>query len=347
MNNYSAEIWTIITRVLSGEATPAEQDELRKWLDEDPKHKEFYRNIRASWTQDPEQSSETFFFDYESGLSKLRSKLDQESSVSRKKIQPERHPSLKYGWAIAAVVLLAVLLSVFASLYIWEQPASMKSYATSNVEQRIITLDDGSVVRLNRDSNIEVWGNDRAPLREVRLKGEAFFDVAKDPDRPFIIHTDEAVVQVLGTSFNVKEGDEVMVAVQEGIVSLRNRNYEEKSAAKLTAGQLGLLSNDGQDVKIEETNVENYMSWMNGYLRFESMPFDQVIRQLERIYGVEHKLDDPSISSVQLSVYTEQMEREEVLETIALALDLTYYEHEGVIQWQKGRRTSEKPSNNQ
>lgn len=335
MNKTSDEIWTLVTRVLSGEASPAEQEELRQWLDEDPRHKEFYRNIELNWKQDPERSSETFFFDYESGLGKLRGKLDRESSVSRKIVHPERHPSLKYGWSIAAVVLLAVLLSVFASLFIWEQPDSVKSYATSNAEQRIITLDDGSVIRLNRDSNIEVWDNDKASVREVRLQGEAFFDVAKDPDRPFIIHMEEAVVQVLGTSFNVKEGEEVMVAVKEGVVSLRNRNHEEKSAATLTAGQLGLLSNDGHDVKIEETDVENYMSWMNGYLRFDSMPFDQVIRQLERIYGMEHELDDPSISFVQLSVYTEQMQREEVLENIALALDLSYYEQEGVIHWQQ------------
>lgn len=342
MSNYSEDIWELITRVLSREATPAEQDKLRQWLDEDPRHKEFFGNIESSWRQDPEQSSKTFFFEYESGLGKLRSKLDQESPVFLKNVQPARQPSLKYGWAITAVLLLAVSLSVFVSLSIWEPPDSVTSYATSHAEQRIITLADGSVVRLNRDSNIEVWDHNQSPgIREVRLEGEAFFDVAKDPDRPFVVHTDEAVVQVLGTSFNVKEGDEVMVAVQEGVVSLRNRDLEEKSAARLTAGHFGVLSDDGQDVKIEQTNIENYMGWMNGYLRFESMPFHQVIRQLERLYGVGHELDDPSIRSVQLSVYTERMQREEVLETIALALDLTYREQDGVIHWQRERPTNE------
>lgn len=343
MNNYSEETWTLITRVLSGEASSSEQEEFRQWLEEDPSHNEFYRNIKTMWDQDPEQTSEMFFFDFDSGLGKLRHKLagDNADAPMKRKTSLPLHSSKKHAWAIAAVVLLSILLSVFVTLHYWEEPVTMKSYATSNVEQRIITLTDGSVIRLNRDSKIEVWDDQQsAGNRKVILDGEAFFDVAEDPDRPFIIETDKAVVRVLGTSFNVKEGEEVMVAVREGVVSLRNRNLDEKSAATLTAGQLGLLSDDGQDVKIEETNVENYLSWMNGYLRFDSMPFDRVTRQLERIYGMEHVLDDPSIGDIQLSVYTEQMQREEVLETISLALDITYIEQDGVIHWKQMSSTT-------
>lgn len=338
MSKYREEIWVLVTRVLSGEATPAEENELKQWLDKDPKHREFYRNIKSSWSQDPERLSETFFFDYESGLGKLRNKLDKQRTVSRATLPltKEKHFLLRHTWVVAAVILIAISLSVFATVSMWEQPEVRKSYVTSEIEQRIITLADGSVVRLNRNSKIDV-GDDDGPIREVQLQGEAFFDVARDPDRPFIIHTADATIRVLGTSFNVKESDEVMVAVKEGVVSLRNRKYEDKSAAKLVAGQIGLLSKDGKDVQIEDTNIENYLGWMNGYLKFESMPFNQVIQQLERIYGMEHELVDPSIGSVQLTVYTEQMQKEEVLQTIALALDLTYSEKEGVIHWQRVR----------
>lgn len=335
MSNYNEEIWILITRVLSGEATSPEQVEFREWIEADSKHKEFFKNIESTWTQDPEKSVETFLFDYDSGLNKLRNKLNREASFYPKKERPQRRSSLINNWMMAAAVLLAISISVFTSINLREKPVSVNTYVTTAVEQRIITLKDGSVVRLNRNSKIDIEVNNALPVREVKLEGEAFFDVAEDPDRPFIIHTDEAVVQVLGTSFNVKNGDEVMVAVQEGTVSLRHRNYGEKSAATLTAGHIGLLSEKGQDIKIEETNIENYKSWMNGYLKFDSMPFDQVIRQLERIYGMKHKLADPSISSVQLTVYTERMQREEVFKTIALTLDLTYQEQEGVIHWQR------------
>lgn len=345
-NNYSEEIWLLVTRTLTGEATPKEEHELKEWLKEDPKHEEFFNDIKNLWNEEPEQTSRTFLFNLDNGLNKLHEKIEANPVGSNKfEISPriQRTSYLKYSWAIAATLLLAITLSLFVSMYMWQQPDTLKNYSTTDVEQRIITLQDGSVVRLNRNSEIQVGINNDSSTREVHLKGEAFFDVAKDPDRPFMIQTGKAVIQVLGTSFNVKEGGEVMVAVREGIVSLRNRNHSEKSSATLTAGQLGLLSNDGQDVKIEETNIENYMSWMNGYLSFDSMPFLEVTQQLERIFGGEHTLDDPSLQNIQLSVYTEQLgSKGEVLETIALALDLEYYEQRGVIHWQKQeRKTSE------
>ncbi|MEX2369765.1 MAG: FecR domain-containing protein [Bacteroidales bacterium] len=345
MSKYNKNIWTLITRVLSGEATTVEESKFRIWLNEDPKHKVFFKNIKASWTHQPEQPYNKFFFDYESGLGRLRNKLDHQKPVQQSKVNllREKKPAKKrrkleqFSWAMAAVILLAVSVSVFSIMYIWGQPDDMETYATSSMEQRIITLLDGSVVRLNQDSKIDVRVGKSGAVREVYLRGEAFFDVFRDPERPFVIHTDEAVIEVLGTSFNVKEADDIQVAVKEGMVSLRNRAHEEKSAATLVAGQLGILSGNRQDVKVEteNANIENYMNWMNGYLRFDSMPFHQVVRQLERIYESEHLLDDPDIGSIQLTVYTEQMDQEELLNTIALALDLKYVEQEGVIHWRR------------
>lgn len=343
MSNYSEEIWTLITRVLSGEATPSEQKKLQKWVREDLKHKEFFENIQSSWNQEPEQPFNTFFFDYESGLKKFRGKLNQsqqgqeDNAKSISKTLPVRKKSVleRYSWAIAAVILIAASVSMFFVMHLGEGERVMETYATSGVEQRIITLSDGSVVRLNRDSKIDVHVNKNTDIREVYLQGEAFFDVVKDPKRPFVIQTDEAAIEVLGTSFNVKEAKGVLVAVKEGVVSLRNRDYNEKSAAKVVAGQLGVLSENGQEVKIEYIDIENYFSWMNGYLEFESMPFRQVVLQLERLYGPEHVLEATDIGSIQLSVYTEQMQKEEVLNAIALALDLTYVEKGGVIYWQR------------
>jgi transmembrane sensor len=338
MSEISDKIWVLMTRELSGETTQPEKKELQDWLDEDSKHRELYNNIAESWNRDPGPSVNTpFFFDYESGIKKLQKKVDQEKFRSkRKQIHHRRSPG-RYSWAIAASVMIVVFsLSLYAALNVLNTPESV-TYETSDVEQRIITLSDGSVVRLNRDSKMEVTqsyygGGDRL----VRLEGEAFFDVIEQPDRPFIVEADETVIQVLGTSFNVRGGDEVMVAVQEGLVSFRHKDHQENSSARLGAGQLGLMSKDGIDFKIEETeNIENYSSWMNGYLRFDSMPFDQVIVQLERIFGPGQELGDPSIGDYQLTVYTERVQVDEVLNKIALALDLEYEKQGEKIVWTK------------
>jgi transmembrane sensor len=338
MNEINDKIWVLMTRQLSGEATQSEKKELQGWLDENPKHREFYNSIADSWNRDPGPSADTpFFFDYESGLKKLQDKLNQETFKSKRKKIPHRRRSGRYNWAIAASVLAAVFsLTLFVTMHVLEAPQSV-TYETSGVEQRIITLSDGSVVRLNRDSKMEVTqsyydGGDRL----VRLEGEAFFDVAERPDRPFIIQADDAIVQVLGTSFNVRGGEEVMVAVQEGLVSFRHKDHQENSSARLGAGQLGLLTADNREIIIEETNVENYLSWKNGYLRFDDMPFGEVVKQLERIYGIQHELQDEAISSYRLTVFTERTEQNEVLESIAAALGLAYTIQEDTIRWGLG-----------
>lgn len=338
MSNYSKEIWVLITRELSGEATPAEKTRLRQWLNDDPTHRGIFENLRVSWEEHPSPSVNTpFFFDYERGLKKLKTKINQEKHKPQIKEFPRQRNMQMFTWAVAlSVIVVAFLLSLFVSMYIFEESESVTAYETTGAEQRIITLSDGSVVRLNRDSKIEVDKSyNENGNRTIRLTGEAFFDIAEHPDRPFMVEVKNAVIQVLGTAFNVKSAEEVMVAVQQGLVSLRYRDHEEKSAASLVAGQLGLLSPGGHEVVIEETNIENYMSWKNGYLRFESMPFSEVATQLERIYGFEQKVQDEAIASYRLTAYTERIKPEEVLNNIALALDLTYVHENDRIIWQK------------
>ncbi|MEX0906516.1 MAG: FecR domain-containing protein [Balneolaceae bacterium] len=340
MDHYNEKIWFLITRKLSGESTAEENDKLRQWVNKDPKNRKFYDRLESSWKQNPGESADSFFlsvqFNYENGLDKLRGKLNQESGLVIKNRIIGKKSSGSLAWKWVAVVLAVVMTSVFflTTSQGWDEPGTT-TYATSEVEQRIITLADGSVVRLNRNSTLEVSENRPDGSRTIRLDGEAFFDVTHNPDRTFVVHAGDAVVEVLGTSFNVKKGSQVMVAVQEGLVSLRHQNHEERSTARLTADQLGLLTDDGDDVKIEETNIENYMSWKNGYLNFNNMPFGQVLIQLERIYGTTHELQDSSISAQKLTVYTEKVQLKEVIEAIALAMELTYDMKETTIVWQQ------------
>src|SRR5690625_7284292 len=127
----------------------------------------------------------------------------------------------------------------------------MKQYVTSEEEQRIITLSDGSVVRLNRNSRLQLQ-NEPGHSRKAWLEGEAYFDIQTDPERPFTISSGDALVEVLGTSFNVKGGEKVLVAVVEGVVSLRNSDLEERSADLLSAEKLCILSSQG-DVWMSST----------------------------------------------------------------------------------------------
>lgn len=331
-------IWIVLTRSLSGEATPREEEALQDWISESEENRAFYRQIRTAWREDPSPVSDApFLYDYQRGLNRLQKKISRSeqkrTSRHRRWIARRNRRIRHYALSMAAMLLVVVMTSVSYITHQYYEEPLLFSYATNDFEQRLITLPDGSVVRLNSDSRLDVDADYIDGSREVRLTGEAYFDVEGNPEQPFLISVGDAVVHVIGTEFNVKEGEQVMVAVTEGVVSFRHQELDNRSAALLTPGHLGVLSTSGRDVRIEETPVENYTSWMNGHLRFEQMPFEQVLSQLERIYDVQYNVNSDEISHLQLTAYTEQMQLEEVHKTIALALDLTYETTDGVVRW--------------
>jgi ferric-dicitrate binding protein FerR (iron transport regulator) len=335
MSNYDEKIWILITRDLTNEADSIEKNELQQWLDEDMNHQKFYSDIKSIWNKNPGESVDSLFFDYERGLKKLRRKLNEKNSLPRKPRIYERNIARFHAWKMVASIVFIITVSVYLTVSFWGQSSNLTNYSTSNFEQRILKLPDGSVVRLNRNSEIEFKDNFFNGARTVRLEGEAFFNVTENPDQPFIVQIGDAVVKVLGTSFNVKKRNEVLVAVEEGLVSLRHKNQEENHAFNLTAGQVGLYQQGGEQIKIIETDIENYMSWINGYMDFNNVSFGQVIQQLEYIYGQKFELQDSSLSTLRLSVYTERLEMEEVLRSIAKAMDLDFETHGGTIIWKE------------
>lgn len=338
MNQYDDRIWVLITRELSNEASPEERRELQAWLAEAPDHQSFFNEIKHSWEEQPTEAVDSsFMFDLESGRRLLRKKLEKEEEISGKPIVGKPQTDRFSTWKIAATIFLLVIsLSAVMTAQFWEAP--MVRYATSNMEQRIITLPDGSEVRLNRDSEISFAENLAGKTRELHLEGEAFFEITKNPDRPFFVYTDDAVVKVLGTSFNVKENNknEVIVAVKEGLVSLDHHGpNKEKSVVRLSADELGILSENVTSIAVEQADVGNYLSWMSGELAFDDMYFDRVVKQLERIYGIECELADPSLANLRLTAYSDNVHLDEVLQSIALALDITYQKHQGTVTWRK------------
>lgn len=331
-------IWIVLTRSLSGEASPREEETLKDWISESEENRALYRQICSVWDEEPSPvSNAPFLYDYEKGLNRLREKISnserKRTTRHRKWIARRNRRIRRYALSLAATILIVVLTSIsYITLQNYEEPF-LFSYATNDFEQRLITLPDGSVVRLNSGSRLDVDADYIDGSREVKLTGEAYFDVEGNAEQPFLISVGDAIVHVIGTEFNVKSGEDVMVAVTEGVVSFRHQELDHRSSALLTPGHLGVLSTSGRDVRIEETPVENYTSWMNGYLRFEQMPFEQVLSQLERIYDVEYEVDGDAVSNLRLTAYTEQMQLEEVHKTIALALDLTYEFTDGTVRW--------------
>ncbi|KAB7530382.1 DUF4974 domain-containing protein [Flagellimonas olearia] len=156
-----------------------------------------------------------------------------------------------------------------------------------------VGLSDGTIVFLNAGSSLRypvkfVQGKER----RVYLKGEAFFDVIKDPEHPFIVDATGLDVQVLGTKFNVSSYPEdafVNTVLVEGSVNIfpKNNRNDQRKGSLLHPGQKAQWDRLNGGISIEETDTYLYTAWMKGKIVFKHMPFKHIIKKLERHYNVE------------------------------------------------------------
>ncbi|RXJ50442.1 FecR family protein [Gelidibacter gilvus] len=192
-----------------------------------------------------------------------------------------------------------------------------------------IELSDGTVVHLNSGSKM------RYPVqflegksREVFVEGEAYFDVSKDKKHPFIVNADAVSIEVLGTKFAVStytEDLEINAVLVEGSISMSN-SYIPEDVITLTPGTKGSWDKTGHQTKMEDVDVENYISWMKGELVFRNTPFEIMEKKLERKYNVEIKNNNSLLSKKVFNAsFSENIESiEDVLKYISELYPFNY-----------------------
>lgn len=240
------------------------------------------------------------------------------------------------GWRAAASILLLLGFGLWGYKYRRDIHAALfpVQYAETVMPAGYtgkITLDDGTVVTLNSQSRIRYPRklNDQA-LRQVYLEGEAFFQVAKNAAKPFVVTAGKAEIRVLGTAFNVRESvtdSSLVVAVTEGVVSL-SKNTGNGKALRLQVGDVGLLQ-QGQLTAFHTGNTHNYLSWESGQLAFDSIRLGDVARQLEHLYHLRISFRDPRLRQVLLTAEMKRGTADYVLKEIATYLNLGYTRDRG------------------
>jgi transmembrane sensor len=197
---------------------------------------------------------------------------------------------------IAAAVLLIIGLGVSALYMNNAGYFSQKITVIAGIDQKNIEvpMPDGSKVYLNRNSEFSYRKNFGLHGRNVKLKGEAFFEIAPDVTKPFIIDAGKASVKVVGTSFNVitsNTDSAVEVFVKTGKV-LVSDNTGDRSI-QLDPGYVGTVNSDKAE-KVINTN-QNYMSWKTGHLEYSGQKLSIVFSDLKRVYNMDIVADDSHI----------------------------------------------------
>jgi ferric-dicitrate binding protein FerR (iron transport regulator) len=231
--------------------------------------------------------------------------------------------------AASFLLLISIGLGTYYSKLFTAQPLAATTIQVSGDQQETVLLPDGTHVRLNGDTKLS-YSSDFAvsKIRQVTLSGEAFFEVAKNPEKPFVIDAGQSEVKVLGTVFNVKtrQGNNAVVAVQEGKVSFRGK--EQTEGIILVANEVGVLAKDGNVLRIDQSS-QNYFSWINHFLEFNNMPISQVVEQLDAIFDVDIELASPDLKNKYFTAYMKGKSVDEVMNQLALSLELKLEKTDG------------------
>jgi len=279
---------------LEQDNSPQSRTEFAAWARLSPQHVEEFLLAKATveymGVVDPQRQIDLARLDESDDISAvvpLRPQQDIANSTSAVgPVSPQKKtaPRAQAAWiaALAASIAVVALTVAWLSFAI----GHTQTYSTATGDQRVVKLQDGSVVYLNTGSRAEVLFTEKA--REVKLtQGEALFVVEHDAARPFRVVTDKAVIQAVGTQFNVYRLDDVTrVSVVEGAVRIAPEAPAEgktnaSEALKLTAGNEAEVA-QGKLVKEGKPNVERAIAWRARRLVFEADPLEVVIREFNR-----------------------------------------------------------------
>ena len=194
-------------------------------------------------------------------------------------------------------VAAAFTLLLLSSYFFWPQPDQPDIvYTTTNGERQEIILPDQSTVVLNANSSLTWMESEEVNMRMVKLSGEAYFDVKSMPKKPFRVYSNEMIIEVLGTSFNInnrENRDEVFL--EEGTIRILGQ-HDEKDTLLLNTGESAHFN--PQYARVEKTDdkqLEARAKWKDGILQFRNLPVREILAEIRHVYGVSIKLGDSEL----------------------------------------------------
>lgn len=329
--------WIVLSRYVTGEIPPSERDRVERWIQEDPERERICEELREIWVVSGSDIDVSEAWDR--FLERVEAEPDpvpvHDEGSERRARRPRQGPSPR-RWHASGIVRAAAVLVVVVGGGLLARNLSVESpatenrwetgqlYATDTGELSRISLSDGSRVVVGVRSEIRVASNFGERTREVRVHGDAFFEVAPDPEVPFVVHTTESSTRVVGTSFSVgSRGSGTAVVVREGTVRVTPL-APDGEASELGAGSLGRVGPQARSVQVAPVDVDDELAWIESRMVFRNRRFQDVLSGLDLWYDVSFRVEDGSLADRRLSAILEHPPLEELLEAIAVAAGAAY-----------------------
>lgn len=290
----------IILKYLNNQCSPAELEEVVHWAMTDPNNLSHKKQIEDLWLDfgdDKELDDETFYQLFDKIMLKI-------NSVEPKKLGGKSTVSLMVTWTtrVAAILLLPVLLLLFYTLS--EKVQLSNKFASISVDsleveapfgsRAVFQLSDGTLVHLNYGSKLKYPIVFPGETREVNLVGEGYFEVAHDPEKPFVVNTGNLKIKALGTVFNVfayTQEKYIEATLVRGKVNLEEA-ISNKTIVEMIPGQHIRYDKSNGSTLSTMGKVDKYISWKDGKLIFEDTPITEVVDRLGKMFNVDIQVND-------------------------------------------------------
>lgn len=327
-------IWVLMARRLAGEITPQEQLELEQFVRTNPDIHFPIQTITELWnpetyTDDPEEPDAETEAAYMAHIERLRNAHPANSQPARRNLIP---------YFLTLVAILTITYLVMPRKRDRVNKPVLTSISTKSGSKTKTVLPDGSQVWVNAASHLSYDNNFGKKNRELKLEGEAFFIVAHDSSKPFVVHTTDMDLVVLGTSFNVKSypGDQTseaaLISGSMEIVLIPRKQRKvilrptEKLVLTSTSRSDGSKTIPGKSMDEPPFLIKNITqfkaadslivetSWVSNKLVFSDQSLQDVLAQMERWYGVSITIDEPVNPALR---YTGLFEKENLHDALA------------------------------
>jgi transmembrane sensor len=306
----------LLASYLLDEADETTRRQVEEWITENPDNQRYFEHFRTIWEASKQIVIPPTVNEHEAWqrFKKRTQQAEQKPAVVR------TFTKLK----AAAAIIIAVGLSYL----IWDKTTSAPvTFAAAN-ESKTDTLPDGSFVTLNKNSSIQYAGRLKGDQRRIKLKGEAFFNVAPDKDKPFIVEVNDVTVSVLGTSFNVKNTDgNTEVVVETGVVQVTKNN----KTVTLRPKEKVIIEQQDTALNKEASTDKLYNYYRTREFVCDNTPLWKLVEVLNEAYQANIVIENQQLRNLPLTTTFNNESLDNILNIISATFNITVERNSNTI----------------
>jgi ferric-dicitrate binding protein FerR (iron transport regulator) len=341
LNDKNTEIDDLLISFLGDELSNEEKESVIQWINESEENKNYFHQLKEAWIL-TSVNHNPYHIQKEKNWNKINDR-----------IRPKQLNLWPRFLRIAAIFIIAFAVGAVTTWLVRNSEDTEKQLTFHEIKvplgsQTELTLPDGTKVWLNSGSRLSYPGFFKKNNRQVKLEGEAFFEVVTNKKKPFIVDAQGVMVKALGTKFNVKaykEEDVVRTTLIEGLVTIKNERYNLEEIY-LKPNQVASVQKNGKDINLSELDEKGdnetivaskeglvlkkledprpMVSWKEEEWIIKNQAFDELAKNLERRYDVSIEFEDTELKKFRFTGVIKDESLEQVLQVIHLTTPLEY-----------------------